>query len=553
MNWRLTSPNQRAHRGDFNDSDYEHPNTTAFPDFVDPGTGWFDWLQTTGAVRTFFNDHPYPRTNCTSPIDGSASFCYQTSEEETAYRWAGLTKWLSRGLTFWWFDANWDFSVPPPNVRYTGPSGGDGRSWCGMDNRVWGSHLYYSIVEQYTKLTPHREHTLGGTDRPMALTKYAARNMQPGLIQHEHPAQHRYPVWWTGDNVPLQGSVESMVDSAVHDFKPYVHSDCGGDYRNPTTGDDLVRWTAHCAFGSIHRFHGAAHQPWSYAVYDRLVPNSTEDTIREYLTMRYKLMPSLIAAGHSATIAGFPLVARCDLYWPEYPDARSNHQYVFLNDTLVAPLWYGDHGGHGDLNRTVWLPPGGWTDAWTGETVTGPKTVNVFSPVYGSRSQIPLWHRHGGLTVLADQPTHNVDSQDWSTLVLDAHLPRLRPSADETLTTTRTVFERGSGARTTLQLHIATVASDGTATARFVIGEASDMATRAWVVRLHLPTGASADSVFVDGESTHAFDVLSPKELTDKHLPFEGAGGRPPAAAGDIVELRLLASRSARTVELLMD
>ena len=44
----------------------------------------------------------------------------------------------------------------------------------------------------------------------------------------ESPAQHRFPVWWTGDGVPLQGSVESMVDSGVHDFKPYVHSDCGG-------------------------------------------------------------------------------------------------------------------------------------------------------------------------------------------------------------------------------------------------------------------------------------------------------------------------------------
>ena len=30
------------------------------------------------------------------------------------------------------------------------------------------------------------------------------------------------PVWWTGDGVPLLGSVESMVDSGVHDFKTYV-------------------------------------------------------------------------------------------------------------------------------------------------------------------------------------------------------------------------------------------------------------------------------------------------------------------------------------------
>jgi hypothetical protein len=29
-------------------------------------------------------------------------------------------------------------------------------------------------------------------------------------------------VWWTGDGVNLQASVQSMVDSGVHGFKPFV-------------------------------------------------------------------------------------------------------------------------------------------------------------------------------------------------------------------------------------------------------------------------------------------------------------------------------------------
>ena len=33
---------------------------------------------------------------------------------------------------------------------------------------------------------------------------------------------HRYPVWWTGDGVPLMGDVGAMVHEAVHDFRPYV-------------------------------------------------------------------------------------------------------------------------------------------------------------------------------------------------------------------------------------------------------------------------------------------------------------------------------------------
>jgi hypothetical protein len=80
----------------------------------------------------------------------------------------GLTKWLGRGLTYWWFDANWGFSIPPPMVPYSG--GGDGADYCGMSNRVWGSHVYYTTVATFSAQNPNRSHTLP-LDRPIALTK----------------------------------------------------------------------------------------------------------------------------------------------------------------------------------------------------------------------------------------------------------------------------------------------------------------------------------------------------------------------------------------------
>ena len=149
-------------------------------------------------LRTYFNDHPFPTNNGTA---------LQTTPDEVAFRWEGLSRWLSRGLTYWWFDANWHFSIPPPNVPYGGT--GDGEAWDGMDNRVWGSHLYYTTVEVYNKMNPNREHT-ASMDRPMALTKYADGNMRPGLVQHQHPAHHRFPVWWTGDGVNLEASGNSV-------------------------------------------------------------------------------------------------------------------------------------------------------------------------------------------------------------------------------------------------------------------------------------------------------------------------------------------------------
>ena len=75
-----------------------------------------------------------------------------------------------------------------------------------------------------------------------------------------------------------------MVDSGVHGFKPYVHSDCGGDYRG--SAGDLLRWTAHCTFGTILRFHGSDHRSWTYDA-------ATVATIKSYLQKRYTLLPSV--------------------------------------------------------------------------------------------------------------------------------------------------------------------------------------------------------------------------------------------------------------------
>jgi hypothetical protein len=39
----------------------------------------------------YFNDHPFP-------VD------YQTTPKEIAFRWQGLTEWVQKGLSYWWFD-----------------------------------------------------------------------------------------------------------------------------------------------------------------------------------------------------------------------------------------------------------------------------------------------------------------------------------------------------------------------------------------------------------------------------------------------------------------
>jgi len=341
------------------------------------------------------------------------------------------------------------------------------------------------------------------------------------VLSAESPAHHRYPVWWTGDGVDLQGSVQSMVDSGVHNLKPFVHSDCGGDYRG--TAGDLLRWTAHCVFGTILRFHGNDHRPWTY-------DQHTLDVIRQYLEIRYKLAPSLIAAGKSVGSTGMPFVARGDLFWPQYHEATSNDQYIHLTDTLVAPIF----DSKANLtSRSVWVPPGDWQDVWDGSIVTGPKTITATQPY----ERQPMWHRRGGLVVAVDDPALRVEDQDWSELVLHA-FPDHRAAPSRRVE--RNVVVQGYEDQM-----VAMDTSDDAATVRFTVTPSPNNTPRSWKIRVYLAPGQSVEEAEVDGA---AVDVV-PVAPSHNPQPF---GDAPPVGAGGMVELSLPASASARHVVVAM-
>jgi hypothetical protein len=372
--------------------------------------------------------------------------------------------------------------------------------------------------------------------------------------------------------------------------------------------------------------------------------------------MRYKLAPSLIAAGQHVTDTGMPFVARCDLFWPEhatdgaetpikaligvvflsikkmiisqpsqawdkregtggktkgvsvFAGASDPTQYIFLNDTLVAPIF---DGKDNITNRTVWIPPGRWQDVWSGATVVGPKVVLAVQPW----ERQPMWHRaEGGLVVLTDRPGLRIEEGDWSSLTLE-----LFPSAagaavadDAGLSTTeRTVYamsrqhgQQREKARTHIIMHVhPSIGSNGSSgksnrggddgndddavqrhgassspgasplrRAELAITEASDSAARAWIVRMNLQPGEVVATATIDGAAVDA-EQLARSHLTpdDPRLeahdggrpepgeaeavrqwdfPFGGSGSRPAAGAGPVLELALPSAAHARLVEV---
>jgi len=427
----------------------------------------------------------------------------------------------------------------------------------GLTGQVWGSYVYYESTR-----AAYKEH--GINTRPIALSRDNGPNWKTSDPQGQtlkgagSPAHHRYPVWWTGDGVPLMASVESMVNEAVHDFRPFVHSDCGGhgargapacpgamngappENQSCSSPNDaaLLRWTAHCVLGTITRFHQGDHRFW-------LRSKATQNTARSYLTMRHRLAPSLIAAGRTVQQQGFPLSARCDLVWPEHPEANDPTQYLHLNATLVAPL---DVEPIDNItnSRSVWIPPGDWVDGWSGKEVTGPTTITVTEPP----EQIPMWHRRGSLLVLdGTKDGLRVVTQDWSALTVEAFPSR---STDRHK---RAVFEQEASDIDDAVSTDVELVTDGIGGVVVTVGEAPTL--RSWVVRIHLQRGqrfvlnaASEAAERLAGGVKHLYPAVGcDGSLADGHFPLGGAGARPACFAGPVAEFRLAAGSAAIQME----
>ena len=298
---------------------------------------------------------------------------------------------------------------------------------------------------------------------------------------------------------------------------------------------------------TILRYHQGDHRFW-------LRSNVTQTVVRQYLNLRYKLAPSLISAGRTVQLVGFPLVIRGDLLWPEHaPNSGSNTQYVYLNTSLVAPL------GENETTRSVWIPPGEWEDAWSGSSVKGPKTIVVKQVPF---SQIPMWHARGSFVVMAHgPPVLRIAEQDWSTLAVEAfpasHLassqrlvwePELETGATKVVcpTPTRLTLDSDmSGENVRFR-----IANNST---RDAGGK-----TRVFVVRLHLHPGQRVESatLAVERENLVGSASASMEETTISHrhvVPhrecealragyFPLDGKRPACAAGAVAEFRIVAA-----------
>ena len=258
-----------------------------------------------------FNDHTHQTT------------LKITNPEELKWQSEGINSLMQIGLDGWWYDRNWTYSIKSPygDVLFS----------------TIGQVLYTDTMAKYHEDTKEGEYA----DRVLLLSnvdwiKHGHITNNPSVIGH------RYGVQWTGDiygdPLQLRREIENMVIGSANGASPYMSSDLGGFWHNDTvTENNFLRWMQYGAFSPTVRVHstlGVKNEqlPWSYG-------EDAQAIIKNYLNMRYHLMPYYYMLASENYETGMPLMRRLDFYYPQYEEATDNSQYLVGKDILVAPFW----------------------------------------------------------------------------------------------------------------------------------------------------------------------------------------------------------------------
>jgi alpha-glucosidase (family GH31 glycosyl hydrolase) len=231
-------------------------------------------------------------------------------------------------------------------------------------------------------------------------------------------AEHRYSLHFTGDTCgtwPMLAFEAELTAAEGNIGLPYVSHDIGSFLGPPTaTGcngtlghtahlpDDMyVRWLQFGTFQPLDRLHShhGDRLPWDY-------PGAAEQAATAFLRLRERLVPFLYSLARESYDSGLPMVRSLYLQWPQLDEAYAHRsEYTLGDDLLVAPVIT-----PGDPARVeVWIPPGTWTDYFTGEQIIGPVMLTRSVPL----DRYPVFLRAGAILPLQpDLPTTAIAAPD---------------------------------------------------------------------------------------------------------------------------------------------
>jgi alpha-glucosidase len=259
------------------------------------------------------------------------------TKEATRTWWAEkMAFYTEAGVDGFWTDMNepasWgQFTPNLIEFEYEGEKASHRKA-----RNIYGMQMARSAQEGSALQNPEK--------RPFVLTRSGFSGVQ------------RYAAAWTGDNVATEEHMLAgirLVNSLGLSGVSFAGYDVGG-FAGESTKSLFARWMSIGAFAPFYRAHSMINsndaEPWAFG-------EEVEEISRNYMKLRYRLLPTLYGKFYSSTISGLPISESLAIQYPLdeniYLTAFQN-EYLFCEAFLVAPV------KSTKVITKVYLPEGDW-------------------------------------------------------------------------------------------------------------------------------------------------------------------------------------------------
>lgn len=243
---------------------------------------------------------------------------------------------------------------------------------------VYGLQMARSTYEGTRKLL--------GNKRPFILTRAGYSGIQ------------RYSAVWTGDNVSSDDHMMTgvrLLNSLGLAGVPYTGMDVGGFTGGPSK-ELFGRWISIGAFSPFFRIHSGIDSkeadPWSFG-------ERTEAINKNYISLRYKLLPYLYSTFAEANRNGLPVNRSLAIQHPfnaEVYDGKYHNQFYFGPSLMVCPV-----ESNKEITKVLFPDADGWYSLYDDQFNQGGKSEMVECPI----EKLPVYVKSG--SILAQQSLVN--------------------------------------------------------------------------------------------------------------------------------------------------
>ena len=248
------------------------------------------------------------------------------------------------GVAGWWGDLGEPEVHPSDTIHSIGTADEIHNAY----GHRWAELLYQNRLAQQP------------TQRPMIMMRSGfAGSQRFGMIP------------WTGDVSRSWDGLKPQVELSLQMGllgMAYTHSDLGGFAGGEVFDKEMyIRWLQYGVFQPVYRPHAQEQIAPEPVLHDK----ETKDILREYVKLRYRMLPYNYTLAYQNSRTGMPLMR--PLFFENEADTSlisNKDSYLWGDAFLVTPVT-----AAGVKSVSVKLPQGAWFDYWTGKVYQGGQTI----------------------------------------------------------------------------------------------------------------------------------------------------------------------------------